>query len=186
MTGVELHTDRLVLRPMTLEDLEEEAAMMSDPSVMRHITGGVPRRRERVVQSIERSTHYWRTLGHGIFCARTKGGAFVGDGLLVPIRHSGVPAERHTDPDAFGPDIEVGYRLAQAQWGKGYATEVARAIVSFAMDDEDGPNLERIIGVTNPENAASMRVLEKAGMTLVGETDAYYDTTVMLYERVRR
>jgi RimJ/RimL family protein N-acetyltransferase len=53
------------------------------------------------------------------------------------------------------------------------------------MDDEDGARLERIIGVTDRENLASMRVLEKAGLTLVGETEAYYDTTVTLYERVR-
>ncbi len=183
--GPTLRTERLVLRPMRIDDLDEEAQMMADPRVMRYITGGEPRPRERVLQSLERSDLFWAMRRLGMFCVRTHDGAFVGDGLLVPIRHSGVPKELHTDPVAYGPDIEVGYRLTHDAWGNGYATEIARAIVHFAMEDEAGPRLERVIGVTDPENVASGRVLEKAGLVLIGETEAYYDTTVTLYERVR-
>ncbi|GAB4554315.1 MAG: GNAT family N-acetyltransferase [Phycisphaerales bacterium] len=183
--GPVIETPRLVLRPISMGDLDEEAAMLADPRVVRYITGGVPRPRERVIAGIERSLHFWRTRGVGMFNVRTHDGAFVGDGLLVPIRHSGVPADRHHDPESYGPDIEVGYRLAHAHWGRGYATEVARAIVAFAMDDHAGPRLERVIGVTDPANEASKRVLVKAGLAYVGESEAYYDQTVSLYERTR-
>ena len=185
MTDAFIQTERLVLRPITMEDLDDEAAMMGDPRVVEFITGGVPRSRERVRQSIERSVHFWRTRGHGMFCVRTNDGTFVGDGLLVPIRHSGVPTEKHTDPEAYGPDVEVGYRLAHDQWGMGYATEIARALVAFAMEDVRGPGLARVVGVTDPANEASKRVLLKAGLAYVGETDAYYDTTSALFE-IRR
>ena len=183
MISPQIETARLVLRPITMGDLDDEAAMMGDARVVEHITGGVPRPRERVVQSIERSSHFWRTRGCGMFCVRTKGGAFVGDGLLVPIRHSGVPEARHADPESYGPDIEVGYRLTHRAWGKGYATEIARAIVAFAMEDAEGPGLDRVVGVTAPANEASKRVLVKAGLVYVSESDAYYDTTCSLFER---
>lgn len=178
-----IETDRLVLRPITMADLDDEARMMGDPQVMQYITGGVPRARERVQQSIERATTYFTARALGIFSVRTHDGAFVGDGLLVPIRASGVSVDDHGLTD--DSEIEVGYRLSPAQWSKGYATEIARALVAYAMDDDTGPRLDRIIGVTDPANGASKRVLEKAGLVYVGETDAYYDTTVSLYERTR-
>lgn len=179
--GPVLTTERLVLRPITTADLDEEHAMLSDPEVMRHISGGVPRERERVERSIEMSERRFAERGIGIFNVRTHDGAFVGDGLLVPIRRSGVPEERWRDDDAYGPEIEVGYRLARNAWGQGYATEIARALVHYAMEDEEGPRLASLVGVANPENEASMRVLEKAGLTHVGLTDAYYDTYTTLY-----
>jgi RimJ/RimL family protein N-acetyltransferase len=58
-------------------------------------------------------------------------------------------------------EIEVGYRLAPNAWGRGYATEGARAVVRYGFADL---GLDRIIGLTHPDNAASQRVLQKAGL----------------------
>jgi RimJ/RimL family protein N-acetyltransferase len=180
-----LRTERLVLRPIAPKDLDEEHAMLSDPRVMRYITNGDPRSRARVASSIERSQRLFRARGIGLFNVRTITGDFVGDGLLVPIRPSGVGEDEHQASAHADAPIEVGYRLAHEQWAHGYATEIARALVAYAQDDEAGPRLDRLIGVTHPENGASRRVLEKAGLAYVGETDAYYDQVVALYERVR-
>ncbi len=179
--GPIITTERLVLRPISMADLDEEHAMLSDPEVMRYISGGVPRERERVEWAIEMSERRFAERGIGIFNVRTHDGAFVGDGLLVPIRRSGVPEEFWREDEAYGPEIEVGYRLARDAWGKGYATEIARALVRYATEDEAGPKLDSLIGVTNPENEPSKRVLEKAGLTLLGPTAAYYDTRTELF-----
>lgn len=59
------------------------------------------------------------------------------------------------------PEIEIGYRLARAAWGKGYATEAARAVCDYAFHML---KIKRLIAVIDPSNAASIRVAEKIGM----------------------
>jgi RimJ/RimL family protein N-acetyltransferase len=67
-------------------------------------------------------------------------------------------------------DVEVGYRLLFDAWGRGFATEGARALVEHGFA---GLGLERIIGVTHPDNAASQHVLMKSGLRDVGWGDYY-------------
>jgi RimJ/RimL family protein N-acetyltransferase len=69
-----------------------------------------------------------------------------------------------------GPDIEVGYTLARAAWGRGYATEAAGAILRWGFA---GLRLHRIVAVADPANAASLRVLEKLGMGRIGLRECY-------------
>jgi RimJ/RimL family protein N-acetyltransferase len=64
-----------------------------------------------------------------------------------------------------GPEIEVGYHLAQFAWGKGFATEAARATIEHGFRVLD---LDQLVSVVFPENFASQRVLEKSGMTYRG------------------
>ena len=65
-------------------------------------------------------------------------------------------------PDINGrPEVEVGYRLARAHWGKGYATEAATAVKDWAFCDR---KMERLIALIDPQNVASIRVAEKLGM----------------------
>ncbi|WP_027480935.1 GNAT family N-acetyltransferase [Deinococcus pimensis] len=68
-------------------------------------------------------------------------------------------------PDARG-DAEFGYGLGPTWWGRGYATEMARALVTWGLAQ---PGVRRVTAETLPDNAASIRVLEKAGLRLVGE-----------------
>jgi RimJ/RimL family protein N-acetyltransferase len=71
---------------------------------------------------------------------------------------------------ADGPEIEVGYRFLREHWGKGYATEAARASIQFGLGEL---RLERIVAVTLPTNRASRHVMEKCGMTFVGVMNVY-------------
>jgi len=65
-------------------------------------------------------------------------------------------------PDVGGqPETEIGYRLARAYWGRGYATEAARAVRDYAFDTL---RLQRLIAMIDPQNGASIRVAEKLGM----------------------
>ena len=69
-----------------------------------------------------------------------------------------------------GPDVELTYTLTRAAWGRGYATEAARAVFAWGFD---GLALERIVAVAYPQNRASLRVIEKLGMSLVGPRFCY-------------
>ena len=66
--------------------------------------------------------------------------------------------------DEFG-EVDVAYRLIPAHWGRGLATEVAKASVQFGFTNL---GLKRIVGLAMPENIASIRVLEKAGLRYMG------------------
>ncbi len=98
-------------------------------------------------------------------------GAVMGDCGLILYAHEGL-------------EIELGFRLAKAYWGRGYATEAARAWVAHGFDVL---GLDRIVAATHPENAASQRVLEKVGMRFEAMAD-YDDEVVRLYaiERTAR
>ncbi len=174
------------MRPVDTADLDAIASFMSDPEVCRYLGDGKPRTRDRVARSVAFARRMWAERGFGPFAIERKGlsggagteNVFVGVCLLLPIARSG------TDPadfEARGPEIEFGYWLARGAWGHGYATEAARAVLAWAVAG-DGARQERVIAVTNPANEASKRVLEKVGMRLVGQTDAYYDAVTTLYE----
>jgi RimJ/RimL family protein N-acetyltransferase len=201
ITGPTLVTERLGLRPVAWADLDDLAAMFADPAVMRYITAGEPRPRERVRQSVAWGRRLWRERGFGPFVCRLRGsGAFVGDAIIVPILHSRRSTGSRTEAsrsaggapscpfDERGPDIELGYRLARAHWGAGYATEAASAALHWALTPRDaddptiGGGLTRLVGVTDPDNAASQRVLEKIGMRRVGVRGWYYDRELVVYE----
>ena len=74
-------------------------------------------------------------------------------------------------------DVEIGYRLCPDAWGRGFATEGARALVGYGFDDL---GLIRIIGVTHRNNVASQRVLMKAGMKDLG-WGRYYERRLRLF-----
>ena len=175
--GMHLQTRRLQLRPIEMTDIDEVAALLGNPEVSRYLGDGRPRPRERVELGLRNGRRMWDERGFGPFYAAGESG-FVGVGLLMPIARTGIAT---TDLDARGPEIEIGYWIARSAWGVGFATEIGSAVLDWAMGP-DGPGLDRVIAVTHPDNAASQRVLEKIGMARVGETDAYYGSTTVLYE----
>lgn len=158
--------------------------MFADPAVCRYIGDGSPRPRDRVELSLRNGLRCWQEHHFGPFIIETRATenhapTFVGDCVLFPIARSGTDG---ADFNARGPEIEIGYRLAQHAWGHGYATEAAQAVLHWARHDPTGPRLPQLLAVTFPANTASRRVLEKLGMHYLGETNAYYDTTTSLYE----
>ena len=84
-------------------------------------------------------------------------GALIGDGGLHPL-------------GGQGPDVELGYTLARAAWGRGYATELGRALIDYAFDVLGAP---RVVAQVEPANRGSRRVLEKLGMTEREQRMAY-------------
>ena len=151
MTGaVTIETPRLLLRQWREDDLAPFAALNRDPEVMRFFE-------EPLTQ--ERSDGWARyiadridELGWGLWALeRRDTGEFIGfTGLQVP---------RHDLP--CNPCVEVGWRLARAAWGHGFATEAGRASLAHAF----GPlALEEVVSMTAVPNTPSRRVMERLGM----------------------
>jgi len=154
--GTYLETDRLVLRRFTPDDVDDLTALDADPEVMRYINGGRPTLREEIASSVlPRFLWYHDTsLAYGFWAVEERAtGAFVGWFHLRP------------DPDGGRADEpELGYRLRRDVWGRGYATEGARALVARAFDELGA---RRVWAGTMAINTASRRVMEKAGLRFV-------------------
>jgi RimJ/RimL family protein N-acetyltransferase len=153
-----LVTERLALREFRPSDVATLHRLDSDPRVMRYIGDGSTRSRAAVDAAVRRSMKYYGTYpGLGVWPAEDRAsGGFIGWFCLKYV------------PDTV--EIEVGYRLAPDAWGRGYATEGALALVRYGLDEL---GLLRIIGLTHPDNAASQRVLLKAGLTDAGWGNYY-------------
>ena len=150
-----LTTERFVLRPPTLDDLDAWHAIYVDAE---EVWYGAPRSSlDENRGKLERQIAHFADHGFGM-CAvdLTASGETVGAAGLQHLEG--------------GPEIEVGYRFLKTHWGHGYATESARASVAYGFDDL---GLERIVAVALETNVASRRVLEKCGLSEIGLVHAY-------------
>jgi len=147
----EIRTERLLLRRWLPADVEPFSAMNSDPRVSEYLP--TPLSRPESESFIARIRGHFEKQGFGLWAVEIPGVApFAGFvGLSTPR------FEAH-----FTPAIEIGWRLAAEHWGRGYATEGARAVLAFGFDEL---RLEQIVSITVPANARSRRVMEKIGMT---------------------
>lgn len=159
-------TERLLLRKPRLEDVDAFAALHADPVAMRFIGGVHPHYASDPAFPIRRWLERWDANGYGqLVAARREDGAVLGRvGLVVwdtrVWRITSVPdAGGHGQP-------ELGWALARAFWGHGYATEAARAVRDWARTEL---GIARLISVIAPANRASIRVAEKLG-AVPGET----------------
>lgn len=102
---------------------------------------------------------HWRLLGYGMFAVEERSSReIVGRvGLML-----------HPDWPLHGPKVEVGWTLQRTAWGRGYATEGAKASLAFGFDVLDLP---QIFSMTRPDNARSRAVMERCGLTLRGELE---------------
>lgn len=146
-----LTTPRLVLRPWRDADLDGFAALNADPVVMEHFPSTLTRAESDATAARVRDDFARR--GYGPWAVEVPGVAdFIGFvGLSVPR------FEAH-----FTPCVEVGWRLARAHWGKGYATEAARAALDFGFRVLD---LHEIVAFAVPGNARSRAVMARLGMS---------------------
>jgi RimJ/RimL family protein N-acetyltransferase len=143
-----LETERLLLREWRDADLDAYAAMCSDPEVMRFFSSGVMHRDDAWRQMAQFAGH-WTLRGFGTWA--------------VEHRESGEMIGRiglH-QPEGW-PGLEVGWSLARAAWGHGYATEGGAASLDFAWRDLGA---ERVISIIDPDNAASIAVARRLGET---------------------
>ena len=155
-TLAELRTARLVLRRMVEADLDDLVRFHADPRVMGTLGG--TRDARRTADDLTRNLEHWERHGFGYWTAvDAASGAFAGRGGLRRIEIGGAP------------EVELGYGLLPAYWGSGLATELACAGVRAAFDLV---GLQDLICFSLPGNAASRRVMEKAGFTY--ERDVVY------------
>jgi ribosomal-protein-alanine N-acetyltransferase len=147
--GDRIETARLVMRRWTDADREPFAAMNADPEVMRYFPA--PLTRAESDELIDRIEERFHADGYGLWALeRRDDGAFLGFTGLAPVP-SGLP---------FAPALEVGWRLARAAWGHGYATEAAREALRVGFEAGHG----EIVSLTAQVNAPSRRVMERLGM----------------------
>lgn len=171
-----ISTDRLLLRPWRVEDADFLLDLQSRWEVVRFLGNRptVMTERSEALASIERRRAVDDPV-HGIWAITTVADdRLLGTLLLKPIPLSaGEPA---TEP----PEVEIGWHLHPHAWGHGYATEAAAAVTSDAFSR----GLTRLIAVTHPDNQASQAVCHRLGMTHLGRTTRYYDTTFDLFEKL--
>jgi RimJ/RimL family protein N-acetyltransferase len=165
---VQLETERLTLRPLALDDLEDLARFVSDPETMRYIGGGGTRTREQARDTLGRMIESFRARGYGqLGLVRKKDEAFLGRcGLLVWDRATWTITDALDRP----VETEVGYLLGREHWGNGYATEAALAVRDWALAEL---GLERLIALIYPDNVRSIRVAQKLGMEPEDEIEIF-------------
>lgn len=166
-----LETERLRLAPLVLADIDLALEMFTSAAVMKFI--GQPTSET----AVRRDMSVWTRRGGdgciGVWCIsdRTSGEKY-GTVCLLPIPVD----EDDTDWDQVVPgampegDVEVGYFLKEAAWGKGYATEACRRLVRYAFEETP---LREVVATLDDGNEASKRVLTKAGLTCRGRRRAY-------------
>jgi RimJ/RimL family protein N-acetyltransferase len=146
----QLTTERLLLRPWREEDREPFAALNADPAVMEHFPSMLSRSQSDALA--ERIDSDLRRLGYGLWAVEVPGEAsFIGF----------VGLQRTDDDLPFDQTTEVGWRLARSHWGRGLATEAARAALAFAFGELA---LGEIVAFTYAGNLRSRRVMERLGM----------------------
>jgi ribosomal-protein-alanine N-acetyltransferase len=137
--------------------------LLSDRDVVKYVGDGKPAGRDVATRALESIIKHWETHGFGRWAVVDKRtGEFIGFGGLRSL---------------FGTP-EVVYHLAKPHWGKGYATELARAALRFGFQER---GFDRIVAITKPQNAASIHVMDKLGLRFEKQT-RYYDIDVVQYE----
>jgi RimJ/RimL family protein N-acetyltransferase len=154
---MELRSERLLLRRWRKGDREAFAKLNADPEVTRFLLG--PLSPEQSDAYVDRIEAHFDQHHFGLWAVEVPGVTpFAGYvGLSVPS------FEAH-----FMPAVEVGWRLDRAYWGRGYATEAARAATA---DGFDRVGLKQIVSFTIPINLPSIGVMERIGMTRNPEDD---------------
>lgn len=151
---ITLETDRLLLRAWGNQDFDSYAEMCADPDIMRYL-GGKTLNRMEAWRHMAFLVGHWELLGYGHWAVEEKSsGKFAGRlGFL--------------NPDGW-PGFEIGWTLGRAFQGKGYATEGAKRALQYAFEDL---NKDHVISLIHPDNKASIRVAERLGEKLEGETE---------------
>jgi RimJ/RimL family protein N-acetyltransferase len=164
-----IETERLTLRPHTVEDFEDYQALWSDEAVVRFISG-VPSTREQAWARLLRAAGMWHHLGFGFLAIEDKqSGRFVGEAGFLEVK-------RDMKPITTEGTLEAGWALLPSAQRCGYATEALRALITWA--EEHFPS-KPITCIIDPDNTASLRVAEKLGFQEAGRAD-YHGEVILL------
>jgi RimJ/RimL family protein N-acetyltransferase len=161
-----IETSRLMIYEPSLDDLEHQFILQSHPDVMQFIGKG-PRTREEVRDGLEKAVQHFEKFQFSLGSVFEKSSQkFVGRAGLIHLAY-------HFE----APEIEVGYALLPEFWRKGYATELAKALIDWGFAHL---NVNELVAVTRHQNTGSRKVLENAGMLFTHET-IYNDIPVVFY-----
>lgn len=150
-------TERLLLRQWREEDLAPFARLNADPRVMEYFPK--LQTREESDESVKRVAEHIQQYGWGFWAASLlETGEFIGFIGLQPVPFQA----------AFTPAVEIGWRLAFEHWGKGYATEGAKAALQYGFEKL---HLQDIVSFTATGNMRSRAVMERIGMHYESNND---------------
>jgi RimJ/RimL family protein N-acetyltransferase len=150
-------TARLAFREMTPHDLDDMAALLSDPDVMGYYPR--PKSREEASAWIAWCRRLYQDHGFGLWLLTLRDtGEFVGDCGLTPQQVDG------------STEIEIGYHIRTAFQGRGLATEAASACRDYARDIL---KVDRLVAIIDPRNRPSQRVAEKLGLVVERSSDSH-------------
>lgn len=166
-------TDRLIIRTWNPQaDAEQAFYIYSDPEVTRFIITKVDS-----VESSENLLKRWITKsqelnnGSGFWAILPKETEeIVGTIILIQLRD---------ENEQLTPNYEIGWHLKKSAWGKGYATEAAKAILDYGFKTL---KLPVIYSIARSENTNSLRVIQRLGMTPVGRTTKYYKMELEMFK----
>jgi ribosomal-protein-alanine N-acetyltransferase len=159
VTVLPIETARLRIRPVEESDVDGAHRVYGDPEAMRYVgADGAPRTREQTAAGVTRMIEGQERNGFSLWAVELREtGEMIGICGVVHV-------------DGTGPDVELVYEFQRSAWGNGYATEAARACLAAAL----GPlGLKRVVALAYPENAQSIRIMQKLGMRDAGMVDAY-------------
>ena len=154
--NLKIETERLILRPFNLHDLDDFALICADPEVMRYIGNGKALEKETTKDLLVWIISQYEELGFGLLAVTLKkNNRLLGFcGFIKQV----IDNETH---------IELGYRLDSAFWGQGIATEAAQAMKNYAFNQL---NIAHLISIIHVDNMASKQVAQKVGLSHMKQT----------------
>jgi len=161
---MKIETDRLLIRPLVETDLDPFANMVADPDVMKYIADGKTLSRHKAFYYIKECRMHEKTLGYSRYAVLLKDNvSFIGFCGFKPY---------------FGNN-DLGWRYAKDNWGMGYGTEAAKAVLQHGLDNL---KMKKIVCISHPENIASIRIMKKIGLVYKGKWELPSGVIVERYE----
>ena len=159
-----IETERLLIRPITQDDLPWLVEMRSPDAVNRYMGGPKMQNAESLTERMKFYLASIEKFGFGFSVMSLKSnGEKIGTSGLVPL--------------AGTDEIEIGYNLSEKYWRQGYGYECAMAWLRYGFETA---GLERIVAVAHPDNTGSWRIMEKCGMRFE-KTGRHYEMDVVFY-----
>ena len=155
LSQMELNTDRLIIREVTWDDLDDIFILESSPEVDEFNTLGIPDDKNVTREHLRPFIRDQKAKVRKKYCWTIR---FQATGKFIGLAGMTLTADRFK----MG---EIWYNLMPSHWGNGYATEVAKRLIRYGFEDL---NLHRIEAGVATENKRSIKVLEKAGMSIEG------------------
>lgn len=164
-----IETERLLLRKPRLEDARDLVEAYSDAETMRYIGDGSTKDLAGTEEAIQRWLERWDEWEIGFFVLERREDSRV-------VGRSGF---LRWDPQTWqvdGPETEIGWTVARAHWGRGYATEAALALRDWAFAERE---LTRLISLIQHGNVRSVRVAAKLGEQYERDVEVFGHATLL-------